>query len=44
MELYGQMEAIYIAASASIMETDVVYTMDSTSLVTDYAALEPDFN
>ena len=31
MELYDKVEAVYVRASASIVESDAVYTSDSTN-------------
>ena len=31
MELYDKVEAVYVRASASIVESDTVYTSDSTN-------------
>lgn len=39
MEFYERVEAIYIDASMAVSETDMVYTVDSSNLVNDYADL-----
>ena len=39
MEFYERVEAIYIDASMSISETDIVYTVDTSNLVDEHANL-----
>ena len=42
MEFYERVEAIYIDASMAISDADIVYTVDSSNVVSDYAYLGRD--
>ena len=39
MEFYERVEAIYIDASMSVSDADIVHTVNSSNLVRDYAHL-----
>ena len=39
MEFYERVEAIYIDASMSVSDADIVYTVDSSNVVSNYAYL-----
>ena len=42
MEFYERVEAIYIDASMSVSDADIVYTVDSSNVVSNYAYLGRD--
>lgn len=42
MEFYERVEAIYINASIAVSDADIVYTVDSSNVVSDYAYLGRD--